>query len=87
MINTSQSNEHALWNQVVRRENEAKRRFEFLTGETQAKKFYNGQNVTNVENKLSTFDKWRQTQSMAEGKSPEKTPHASRQQLAASKTI
>ena len=61
MINTGQSNEHALWGQIVRRENEAKRRFEYLTGETQAKKFYQGQNVGNVDKNLSTFDKWKQT--------------------------
>ena len=59
MINTSLGNEHALWDQIIRKENVAKQRFEYLTGETQAKKFYNGQNANNVDNKLDTYDKFR----------------------------
>ncbi len=42
MINTNLAGNHALWDQVVRKETEAKKRFEFLTGETSAKKFFNG---------------------------------------------
>ena len=57
MINTSYGNEHALWDQVVRKENGAKQHFEFLTGETDAKKFYNGQNTKNVDDRLNTFSK------------------------------
>ena len=42
MINTAMSKDHALWDQIVRKEVDAKKRFEFMTGETQAKKFYSG---------------------------------------------
>lgn len=44
MINTSLSKDHALWDQVVRKEAIAKQRFEFMTGETTATKFFNGTN-------------------------------------------
>ena len=49
MINTVQAKDHCLWDQIVKKELAAKRRYEFLTGETVAKKFFNGQNKTNVD--------------------------------------
>ena len=55
MIGTTYTNDHTLWNQIVKKENEAKARFEFLTGETSAKKFYNGSNSKNVYSKLQTY--------------------------------
>ena len=49
MINTMMQGDHALWNQIVEKEARTKQRFEYLTGQTQAKKFFNGQNNDNVE--------------------------------------
>lgn len=61
MIRTAYTNDHTLWNQIVSKENNTKARYEFLTGETSAKKFYNGTNVKNVDTKLNTFSKERMT--------------------------
>ena len=55
MINTVQAGDHRLWDQIVRKEQEAKKRFEFLTGETVARKFYNGSNLDNVDKNLQTY--------------------------------
>ena len=62
MINTGYAKEHALWDQILRKEVDAKKRFEFLTGETQAKKFFSGTNRTNVDKGLDTFEKFRTLQ-------------------------
>ena len=59
MIGTAYSKEHALWAQVVRNEAVAKQRFEFMTGETTATKFFNGTNRSNVDEKLMTLDRTR----------------------------
>lgn len=48
--------DHALWDQIVRKESETKHRFEILTGETSAKKFYNGQNHRNVSQRIVTLN-------------------------------
>lgn len=55
MIRTVQDRDHRLWAKLVRREVDAKRRFEFLTGQTDASKFFNGQNQRNVQKGLKTF--------------------------------
>lgn len=55
MINTVQANNHNLWNQIVKKETEVRRNYEYLTGDTLAKKFYNGSNATNVELGLKTY--------------------------------
>lgn len=52
--------DHALWDQIVRKEAETKKRFEYLTGQTQAKKFYNGQGEKNVDHTLVTFQRMKQ---------------------------
>ena len=57
MIATAYGKDHALWDQIVRKEMDVKKRFEFLTGETTAKKFYNGTNKQNVDKRLNTFEK------------------------------
>ena len=57
MINTSLGNEHALWDQIVRKETVTKKHFEYLTGETDARKFFNGSNLQNVDTHLKTFSK------------------------------
>jgi len=57
MIKTTYGKEHALWDQIVRKETDARKRFEYLTGETAAKKFYNGQLCNSVDRKLQTFSK------------------------------
>lgn len=49
MIGTGYHKEHALWDQIVRKEMDAKKRFEFLTGETTAKKFFNGTLKSSVD--------------------------------------
>lgn len=56
MIGTAFSKDHALWGQIVNKESETRKRFEYLTGETQAKKFFNGTMKTGVDAKLETFD-------------------------------
>ena len=56
MINTGNHREHALWGQIVGKESEARKRFEYLTGETSAKKFFNGTLKRDVDTKLQTFD-------------------------------
>lgn len=56
MIGTGYSKEHALWDQYVRKEVDAKKRFEFMTGETTAKKFYNGTLRNSVDKRLTTYD-------------------------------
>jgi hypothetical protein len=57
MINTATSKDHALWDQIVRKEADQKARFEYLTGETVARKFFNGNNSFNVEKKITTYNK------------------------------
>lgn len=52
MINTTYAKDHVLWDHIVRKENEAKRRWEFLTGDTSAKKFYSGALEGNVDRHL-----------------------------------
>lgn len=59
MIGTAYANDHTLWGQIVKKENDVKARYEYLTGETSAKKFYNGSNSVNVDSKLQTFSKER----------------------------
>ena len=51
--------DHRLWDQIVKKEAIQKARFEYLTGETSAKKFFNGTNSTNVDTNMLTFDKER----------------------------
>ena len=41
----------------MRKETEAKKRFEYMTGETTATRFFNGKNRMNVSKGLNTFDK------------------------------
>ena len=53
--------DHALWDQIVKKEAATKQRFEYLTGQTQAKKFYNGQNAQNVDKTLVTYQRMRET--------------------------
>ena len=55
MISTAYGKDHALWDQIVRKETEAKKRFEFMTGQTTATKFFNGTNVSNVDKNLMTM--------------------------------
>ena len=55
MISTAYGKDHALWDQIVKKELEAKKRFEFMTGETVAKKFFNGTNAFNVDKNLATM--------------------------------
>ena len=70
MINTVQANNHNLWNQIVRKETEVRRNYEYLTGETLAKKFYNGSNATNVELGQNTYkSKFNQPQQSEMAKS------------------
>ena len=52
MISTAYGKDHALWDQIVRKETDAKKRFEYMTGETVAKKFFNGTNTANVNKNL-----------------------------------
>lgn len=44
MFNTMMQGDHRLWDQIVRKESDAKKRFEYLTGHTQAARFFNGVN-------------------------------------------
>ena len=53
------SKDHRLWDQIVKKEAIQKARFEYLTGETTAKKFFNGTNSTNVDTNMLTFDRER----------------------------
>lgn len=55
MISTAYGKDHALWDQIVKKETEAKKRFEYMTGETTASKFFNGTNQGNVDKKLQTI--------------------------------
>ena len=57
MIRTLYTKDHVLWDKIVRKENEAKRRWEYLTGDTSAKKFYNGVLESRVDERLETYDK------------------------------
>lgn len=57
MINTGYNKEHALWDQIVKKEAETKKRFEFMTGETTAKRFFNGTLCNSVDNRLTTYAK------------------------------
>ena len=41
----------------MRKETDTKKRFEFMTGETDERKFYNGKNLKNIDAKLNTFSK------------------------------
>lgn len=52
MIGTAYSKDHYLWDQIVKKEAVAKKRFEYLTGQTTAKKFFNGTNTGNVDRRL-----------------------------------
>lgn len=54
--------DHALWNQIVEKEARTKQRFEYLTGQTQAKKFFNGQNTDNVDKTLVTYQRMKEVQ-------------------------
>ena len=56
MINTAYGKDHALWDQIVRKESEAKKRFESKTGETAARGFFSGANKRNVDRGLLTLD-------------------------------
>lgn len=56
MIGTAYSKDHALWGQIVNKESDTRKRFEYLTGETQAKKFFNGTMKAGVDARLETFD-------------------------------
>lgn len=53
MLNTVQAVNHRLWDQIVKKELDAKKRFEYLTGETNAKQFYSNQNKDNVEKNMT----------------------------------
>ena len=55
MISTAYGKDHALWDQIVKKETETKKRFEYMTGETVAKKFFNGTNAFNVNKNLTTM--------------------------------
>ena len=55
MIKTAMSKDHALWDQIVRKEAEQKARFEYLTGETVARKFFNGTNWITLAVVTTTF--------------------------------
>ena len=52
MIGTAYSKDHYLWDQIVKKEADAKKRFEYLTGQTTATKFFNGTNRQNVDRNL-----------------------------------
>ena len=53
MINTVLATNHTLWDQIVKKELEAKKRFEYLTGESVERKFYSKQNEDNVKKSLN----------------------------------
>ena len=53
MINTVLATNHTLWDQIVKKEQEAKKRFEYLTGESVERKFYSQQNEDNVKKSLN----------------------------------
>ena len=57
MMYTHNSRDHLLWSQITAKEQQAKSRFEFLTGATQADRFYNGQNQRNVDQHMLTHSK------------------------------
>ena len=59
MIGTVYTNNHRLWGQICQKEIDSKARYEYLTGETSAKKFFSGSNSVNVDSKLQTFSKER----------------------------
>ena len=61
MIKTATGREHALWSQIVNKESDTRRRFEYMTGETTAKKFFQGQNAPNVERNLDTYKQFLNT--------------------------
>lgn len=76
MISTATAGNHALWDQVVRKEADAKRRFEFITGDTQAKKFFSGSLKNSVEGKLQTYGNLRTIQPELYQSAFHKTPNA-----------
>ena len=49
MMNAMLAQDHALWDQIVKKEAVTKKRFEFLTGETTAKNFFSGVNKNDVD--------------------------------------
>ena len=53
MITTSRAREHDLWNQIVTKEINVKKRFESVTGETIADRYFGGQNKPYVESMLT----------------------------------
>ena len=57
----------------MRKETEAKKRFEYMTGETTATRFFNGTNSMNVNRGLNTFDKMMYS-SIPEGIGNKKSP-------------
>ena len=59
MITTVLSKDHALWDQIVKKECSTKKRFEFLTGQSQAKNFFSGSIRDQVDGKMNTWDKTR----------------------------
>lgn len=60
MMNAMLAQDHRLWGQIIQKEQVTKKRFEFLTGQTQAKNFFSGTMRGEVDNKLSTWDKTMQ---------------------------
>lgn len=67
MIRTDFNRNHELWGQITQKENETKRRFEYITGQTQADRFFGGQNKPYVDSMLDTCTRWRQTGDKAFG--------------------
>ena len=59
MIKTNLARDHALWNQITRKENTTRQQFEFMTGQTQADRFFSGNNKPFVDNNLKTCTDWR----------------------------
>ena len=49
MIRTDRNNEHILWKQIATKENEVKKRFEWINGSSPAEKFFGGANKPFVE--------------------------------------
>ena len=58
-MKTTGAREHELWNQITNKEIKAKKRFEFITGETQADKYFGGDNKPFVDSLLKTHSNWR----------------------------
>ena len=60
MMRTDYMRTHQLWSQIAEKENETRKQFEYMTGETQADRFFSGQNRPQVDKKLKTCSDWRQ---------------------------